>query len=172
LNAAASGRAGTACAGLAFSTSIIDQGQTKYRFTPSSPVVLGTPGSPTAGCIIDFSMDVLRLPSLDVAANPGMQTIQVPFASGVLGISGLLASSIPGLYLATIAPSPINPCLDLDGDGAVRALTDGLMLMRALFGLTGNAVTNGAIAAPAPPRATWAAIRTYMNTNCGTSFGP
>jgi hypothetical protein len=34
--------------------------------------------------------------------------------------------------------------LDLDGDGEVVALIDGLLLLRALFGFTGTALTNGA----------------------------
>jgi hypothetical protein len=69
-----------------------------------------------------------------------------------------------------LAIAPFNGCLDLDGNGVVDPLTDGLMLLRAQFGLTGTAVTNGAIANPTPPRSTWSAIRNYMNANCGTFF--
>ena len=39
----------------------------------------------------------------------------------------------------------IKPALDIDGNGVVDASTDGLMILRKLFGLTGNAVTNGAL---------------------------
>ena len=45
------------------------------------------------------------------------------------------------------------------------------MLMRAMFGLTGAAVTNGAVSVSAT-RPTWADIRGYLNASCGTSFGP
>lgn len=38
---------------------------------------------------------------------------------------------------------------DFDGNGATDALTDGLLLMRYAFGLTGEALTNNAIAADA-----------------------
>lgn len=67
----------------------------------------------------------------------------------------------------------ITSCnLDIDGSGgAPNAASDGLMLVRAMLGFTGTAVTNGAISG-SPPRNTWALIRDYLNTNCGTNFGP
>ena len=62
--------------------------------------------------------------------------------------------------------------LDIDGSGgAPNAATDGLMLIRAMLGFTGTAVTNGAIIG-APPRNTWPLIRDYLNQNCGTNFSP
>jgi hypothetical protein len=63
------------------------------------------------------------------------------------------------------------PTLDIDGNGATDALTDGLIILRAMFGLTGTAVTNGTIGAGAT-RPTWALIQPYMNTRCGTNFAP
>jgi spore coat protein A len=35
--------------------------------------------------------------------------------------------------------------LDIDGDGEARALTDGLLLLRSLFGLTGSVLVSGAV---------------------------
>ena len=62
--------------------------------------------------------------------------------------------------------------LDIDGSGgAPNAVTDGLMLVRAMLGFTGTAVTNGAIIGT-PPRNTWPLIRGYLNGNCGTNFLP
>jgi hypothetical protein len=61
--------------------------------------------------------------------------------------------------------------LDVDGNGAIDALTDGLVILRALFGLTGASVTNGAVGSGAA-RTNWSQIGPYINTNCGTSFGP
>lgn len=55
--------------------------------------------------------------------------------------------------------------------GAPDALTDGLLMMRAMFGLTGTAVTNGATAAGAP-RNNWTLIRAYLNGSCGANFAP
>ena len=61
--------------------------------------------------------------------------------------------------------------LDLDGNGTINATTDGLMLARALLGLTGPAVTGNALGT-APTRGDWASIRSYVNANCGTNFAP
>ena len=51
--------------------------------------------------------------------------------------------------------------LDIDGNGAVDALTDGLMIIRYLFGLRGDALIAGAIG-PTPFRSTAAAIEPYI----------
>ncbi|MBK7472260.1 MAG: hypothetical protein IPI73_18270 [Betaproteobacteria bacterium] len=65
---------------------------------------------------------------------------------------------------------PLQPCtLDFDGNGAQDALTDGLLVLRALFGLTGNAVTNNAIGDNAK-RDNWPALRAHLNGNCGAAF--
>lgn len=60
---------------------------------------------------------------------------------------------------------------DIDGNGSIDALTDGLLLTRAMFGLTGTAVTSGALGAGAK-RTTWAAIRDYLNGACSANFAP
>lgn len=91
----------------------------------------------------------------------------------------------PGLTRATLVAgggyahffvstgTQITSCnLDIDGSGgAPNAASDGLMLVRAMLGFTGTAVTNGAISGT-PPRNTWPLIRDYLNQNCGTNFGP
>jgi len=59
--------------------------------------------------------------------------------------------------------------LDVDGNNTVDPLTDGLLLMRAMLGLTGTAVTDFALGAN-PTRQDWTAIRNFLNGNCGTSF--
>jgi hypothetical protein len=61
--------------------------------------------------------------------------------------------------------------LDVDGNGAIDALTDGVMLIRAMSGLTGTAVTANAIGAHSA-RTTWAQIQAYLNGSCGTAFQP
>lgn len=60
--------------------------------------------------------------------------------------------------------------IDVDGDGAFDALTDGVLVIRYLFGLRGNSLIQGAIAASAV-RATAADIERYMGilTNGGTT---
>jgi hypothetical protein len=43
----------------------------------------------------------------------------------------------------------IRPYLDIDRDGKADALTDGLLVIRYLFGLRGDALTAGAVGAGA-----------------------
>ncbi len=71
------GRAGTACAGMAFNVTLIDPVFGQLRFTPESNahVVLPAPGSV---CIIDFTFDVLKVATVDQNPSlPGQQTVQV-----------------------------------------------------------------------------------------------
>ncbi len=88
-------------------------------------------------------------------------------AATAIGTVGLSSGNVDGVAIA-----PTNRCLDLDGDGVSRASTDGLMLIRALLGMTGTSVTAGAIASPAPPRSTWSAIRSHLQLNCEMYFSP
>jgi uncharacterized repeat protein (TIGR01451 family) len=84
LSGTGTGEAGTACAGVTFTTSISDAAQGKYQFAPSSPVTLGPFGSATQTCIIDFTVDVVRTPTKDAdPAAAGLQTDQIGFAFGV-----------------------------------------------------------------------------------------
>lgn len=69
-------------------------------------------------------------------------------------------------------PATTTGCtLDVDGNGARDALTDGLLIVRALIGMTGTAATTGALGS-VPLRGDWTAIRNYLNANCGTSLAP
>ena len=76
---------------------------------------------------------------------------------------------LPGLCNGTLIGGSCT--LDVDGNNAIDALTDGLIIIRAMFGLTGTAVTNGAIGGGAS-RPTWALLQPYLNGNCGSSFAP
>lgn len=90
----------------------------------------------------------------------------------LLGVSGAALSNNatgPGANPARVADPALNnylldvaPYLDVDGDGRVDALTDGLMIVRKLLGLTGTAITNGAMS----PNATRAAglVEAYIQS--------
>jgi hypothetical protein len=52
--------------------------------------------------------------------------------------------------------------LDVDEDGDRAALTDGLLILRSLFGLTGTALTSGAVDLANCERCTATAIQVYL----------
>ena len=64
------------------------------------------------------------------------------------------------------------------GSASPAFTTDGLVTLRAMLGLSGAAVTNGAVAAGAlrsqwnTPAGTNNNIREWLNANCGTAFAP
>ena len=60
-------------------------------------------------------------------------------------------------YLATI-----EDLLDVDGNGITDGLTDGILILRYLFGITGAGLTNGALGAGAM-RTTPAQIVAYLD---------
>ena len=57
----------------------------------------------------------------------------------------------------------IRPALDIDGNGTADALTDGLLIIRYLFGLRGPALIAGAVG-PLATRKTAADIEAYLQT--------
>ena len=54
------------------------------------------------------------------------------------------------------------PVMDIDDDGTVHALTDGLLLIRYLFGFRGNALIEGAVGLSAA-RTDADQIKTYID---------
>ena len=62
-----------------------------------------------------------------------------------------IAASSEGYTVS--APSVYNPVvlasLDIDGDGSAKALSDGLMVIRRMFGFSGMTLINGAVSAEA-----------------------
>ena len=68
-------------------------------------------------------------------------------------------------------PPPVQAgAMDIDQNGIVDALTDGLLLLRYTFGLRGDALIAGVIA-PGSARNTAAAIEAYLNA-CVAKTGP
>ena len=57
----------------------------------------------------------------------------------------------------------LQAVLDIDDNGEVGPLTDGLLVLRFLFGFTGATLTNGAIGGGAA-RSTPAAVAAYLDT--------
>ena len=73
------------------------------------------------------------------------------------GTDPLSASSCPGCF-----------SFDIDDDGEAKALTDGLLVIRHLFGFSGEALTAGAVGSGAK-RSTPVDIASYL-TNAATEL--
>lgn len=92
------------------------------------------------------------------------------YAYGACQVSGGAASScIARISLGTTTGKRCSA--DIDGNGSINATADGLLLMRSLLGLSGTAVTAGAVA-PLAPRSTWFQIRDYLGLQCDLNIAP
>jgi glucose/arabinose dehydrogenase len=111
------------------------------------------------------------LASADADANGQYDAL----TDGLLILRHLLGLSGAALTSGTLGPGALNttpaavaeflnaagPALDVDGDGATDALTDGLLIIRYLFGLRGPQLIQGAVGAGAT-RTSAAQIETYI----------
>ncbi len=114
----------------------------------------------------DGIMMVRRLLGFSVGSLRGDIPIGAcPARRSVVAIQSLVQDQItPKAALGNLA------AWDIDGNGQVDALTDGLLVLRALLGLTGTNVTNGALGNNNPARANWNSIKSYLNTTCGMTL--
>lgn len=110
----ATGRTGTAFAGLTFTFSVINASTGETQLVPTAPTILGPPGSATASGAIDFTLNVVRSPAIDVSPSPGVQTWHNVGASGTL--DGLTATVIASV-MSTI--SKAQPSLSATTQGTI-----------------------------------------------------
>ena len=121
----------------------------------------------TQGCVLDIDGNQ----SIS-ATTDGLMLLRAMLGlTGTAVTQGATVPSTPGVRTTweQISPYVHLASLNLDGSGNTDAATDGVLLLRAMFGLTGTAVTNGIALAPGR---TWADIRIYLNTQCGGNFMP
>lgn len=116
------------------------------------------------GCVLDVDGD---------------QTVDA-LTDGLILLRAMLGLTGPALVAGAIGPTAVRTsadqvqpfvhlaALDLDLDGSVVASSDGVMLLRAMFGVRGNAVTSGAVIGGR----SWPDIRDYVNTECGVTWMP
>lgn len=105
LSAAGTGGPG-ACAGLTFAITVTNVATGEVTITPSSPVVLGPPGPGDSDtCRIDFTADVLKLPTKNAGGGPSIQTVQIVFAQGTTAI-GNLAIGLGSNFITVLEPTP------------------------------------------------------------------
>ncbi len=116
-------------------------------------------------CILDLDGDGMIDPFTD-----GLMLLRVMFGlTGDAVTTGATATNAPRKTWALIQPLVRLGLLDIDGNGKTDPLTDGVVIIRALRGLTGTNATNNAVD-PGGSRNNWTAIRNYLNATCGTAF--
>jgi DNA-binding beta-propeller fold protein YncE len=90
------------------------------------------------------------------------------FANTVRGVAispdGLNLYAVSRLGDAVAVFRRYVPAYDIDGDGEKLALTDGLLLLRYLFGFTGDTLTTGAVDTTNCTRCTAPAIEAYIES--------
>ena len=98
-------------------------------------------------------------------AAPSTQNFQLEALEPRLLLSGTPTEIITPQELTTAAvtvPAGSLPNLDVDLNGQADALSDGIVIIRHLFGFTGNALVDGAVD-PAGLRTDPTAIQNYLN---------
>jgi len=151
----------SACSGYPFTVSLINPALGLWQVNGPSVALAGT----GAFCRITVFFSTRNFPKID--ANFGLPEYQTYAVVAARSTSnGQQAMSLAASNEITV----LRGCsLDIDGNGSVDPLTDGLLLMRAMFGLTGDAVISGAVAANAD-RKSWQDIWQLLNYTCGGNF--
>ncbi|MEO8136957.1 MAG: PASTA domain-containing protein, partial [Betaproteobacteria bacterium] len=130
-----------------------------------SPVALFVTGGGVAP-VFTLDVDGSNTTTRYDALTDGLIVIRYLFGlSGTALTSGALGATAtrtnPGTLKAYLDTN--RPALDIDGNGTADALTDGLLILRYLFGLTGNALIGGAID-PLGTRTTAPAVTAYIQS--------
>ena len=180
---------GDAEVGLALGSTYIDAGATAVDNIDgdiTSTIVVTNPVD-----INTFGTYIVTYNVSDAAGNAALQVIRSVNAGGIIDVDGngqydaltdglLLLRSMFGLdgnplVAGTVAPnasysSPeeiesqidsLGMLIDIDGNGQIDALTDGLLILRYLFGLDGDILINGVISIDAT-RTTAPEIEAYL----------
>jgi uncharacterized delta-60 repeat protein len=92
--------------------------------------------------------------------------------SGALGTYAERTSATDiSTYLSTLSANFPNCSASIVGaPGGPSAMLDGIVLLRAMFGLTGTAVTSGINFPVGTTRTTWSDIKAHLNANCGMAL--
>ena len=125
--------------------------------------------SSTAACTCNLSPSGVWGTSGSIANNQYLCVRAVASAAASTFSEATIATGGYITKFLTYTGQLFNCTMDIDGDGVYHATTDGLLLSRALMGLTGTAVTNGLVGHN-PPRNTWALIRDHLNSSCGLNL--
>jgi hypothetical protein len=157
----------------AFSVRLVRGGRPIDAFDAQPPVLTvtkagtgsGTVTSTPAGidCGIDCSEAFARNTAVTLTATPMGGSVFVGWLGACIG-TGTCNVNLTGStsVIATFAPSGVLAKIDIDLNSSYDALTDGLLLLRYMFGETGAALTSNALGTGAT-RTDPAAIAGYLD---------
>jgi hypothetical protein len=117
ISPASTGMVGTACAGTTFTASAPDASGI-VTLTPSAPVVLQPPGGAMGSdrCTVNFTFNVLNLPTIDVDPAAGRQT-RSNFRITSTSMSSMLSTTVQPSLVVTVVCASGHRVADFDGDG-------------------------------------------------------
>ena len=125
ISSTGAGRLGTACAGMRFDITPANPTSGAMAIRPDTlggRVTLPGNGS---SCVVDFTFSVLKLPTGDADATPGIQTAQLTrvrqvdgaMTAGTVALDSGQMTVVAAPGAPPPAPAPPPPCTDCDGDG-------------------------------------------------------
>jgi hypothetical protein len=121
---------------------------------------------PPASCVLDLDGN-----GVHDAATDGLLILRamlgITDSAAVTGAIG--AGAIRSSWSEVQSVLNLN-ALDVDGNGTVDALTDGLIILRAMLGAPGTDIANSTLGSGTLQRPTWADIRGYLNGRCSGAF--
>ena len=95
----ATGTGSGACTGITFSIAQTDATNGQVSFTPSAPIVLAL----GATCTVNFSVNALKVPTIDASGAAGVQTAQSAQVTGHDTATGELPATGTGADITTVA---------------------------------------------------------------------
>ena len=140
---------------LANPVAMVDDEAGKITISLFNPTNEVTPAG--SGNILEIDFTIAADATIDSTGSIDLQTAR-------LGIDGktdetVLGDSLLGDGTVTVGA---GGSIDIDGNGAADALTDGVLVVRHLFGFTGNSLIDGAVSTNAT-RTTADEIQTYIS---------
>ncbi len=151
-----------------------DAWETKYRLDPNDPSDTTSDRDNDGVTALDeFLAGTIPSGSIDLDGNEKYDAL----TDGLLLLRGMFGLDGSALVTGTIAPdatytesvdiesriATLGDLADIDGNGQIDALTDGLLTLRYLFGLQGDTLINGVVAGDAT-RKTAEEIEAHLET--------
>ena len=151
-----------------------DAWETKYGLDPNDPAdATSDVDNDGVSALDEFLADTHPFNSIDIDGNQQYDAL----TDGLLLLRGMFGLDGSALVTGTVAPDAaytesidiesridaLDDLADIDGNGQIDALTDGLLMLRYLFGLEGDTLINGVIAQDAT-RTSSADIEAHLRT--------